>query len=173
MDIQAILTKDEHVIKQFSISDHYIYFHMLFNVVETIIMIIGVILIQFFFPFTLPLLGLITLPVILGLVVLGALSVLYYAKYLKQANQYFITNKRLIIVKGWLARNTISINYSKITDMVVRQNLIEQTFSKTGSLAINTAGGTNLEVQLLHIDNPHQIRTQISELSETKPAVEN
>jgi len=88
----------------------------------------------------------------------------YYNFYLRRANIYAFTNKRVLIHKGWLSTSLKSIDYDKITDLSVDQGFFERTFYKTGSITINTAGTGLPEVILRHIDQPYEIKKQLEKI---------
>ena len=135
---QRILGKDETVEYEFSLSSKYTTIWMVFWSLLFIMTFIG----PFIFYF-------------------------YFKIYLKKANIYGFTNKRILIHKGWLSSNTISIDYSKITDIRVNQSFLEKTLINSGSLYINTAGSGNTEVVLSAIDNPYEVKKILDDLRET------
>jgi len=78
-------------------------------------------------------------------------AIFYYGFYLRIANMYAFTDKRVIIHRGWLSTNTISIDYERITDTVVRERFIENLIMGTGDILVNTAGTGEYEVNLVSI----------------------
>lgn len=96
-------------------------------------------------------------------VVIILLGVFYYGFYLKAANAYAFTDKRVLIHRGWLSTRTTSIEYSKITDSHVQEPFLERLITKTGNLAINTAGSTGTEVVLRHITAPYEARKMLDQ----------
>lgn len=88
------------------------------------------------------------------------------AAYLRLARHYFITTERVIAVIGWLAQDTISIDYPAITDLTVSRDVFERFVTQSGNLAIDTAGSPAEEIVLIHIANPIGVRDQILELVE-------
>ncbi len=102
-------------------------------------------------------------PYIVGL--LAFLSVVfYYGFYIKIANAYAFTNKRIIIYRGWLSTETISVDYKKITDVTVKEPLLEKFITYSGHLIINTAGTSAPEIILKHIDRPYETKKKLDEL---------
>lgn len=93
------------------------------------------------------------------IIILGGLF--YYGFYLKAANAYAFTNKRVLIHRGWLSTNTTSIEYSKITDTHVQEPFFERLMTKTGNIAINTAGSGSVEIVLKHITAPYDVRKKL------------
>ena len=102
---------------------------------------------------------------ILGLGVITFLVALfYYGFYVKAANAYAFTNKRVLVRKGWLSTKTTSIDYSRITDVHVNEPFFDKLITHTGDLAINTAGTTEKEVLLRHIERPYDVRKKLDSL---------
>ena len=79
-----------------------------------------------------------------------------------------MTDKRIIVKKGWLSNRTISIDYGNITDITVHENFIYRLLTCSGDMIINTAGTDKAEVVLQHIDNPHEVKNIIDELKNNK-----
>lgn len=137
-----ILSQGETIQFQFSISKRYRYFGLL----------VGSILSLFLF-----LAG----PV--GLLVLFFV-IFYFAYYLKLSYNYALTNQRIIVRRGWFSINTISIDYDKITDVLVKENFWERILTGSGDVIINTAGINQPEIVLEHIASPNEIKKKIDEI---------
>ncbi|HNV96901.1 MAG TPA: PH domain-containing protein [bacterium] len=103
----------------------------------------------------------------LGLFIFLFLS-FYFLFYLKISNAYAFTNKRILIHRGFLSTSVISIEYSKITDIRIYESFIDKTFTQTGSLHINTAGTSKIEVSLYHVDNPYKLKQTLDNLISKK-----
>ncbi len=102
-----------------------------------------------------------------GFGILVFLAVLFhFGFYLKVANAYAFTNKRVLIHTGWLSTNTVSIDYQKITDIHIREPFLDRIFTKSGSIIINTAGTTFLEVVLQHVQSPYEIKKKLDVLKD-------
>ena len=98
-----------------------------------------------------------------GMVV--ALVTLFFSIfYLKAANAYAFTNKRVVIHRGWLSTNMISIDYDKITDVKVSEPIISRLIMRTGSLVVNTAGSIGDEVILKNISTPYETKKKLDVL---------
>ncbi|MDA3840708.1 MAG: PH domain-containing protein [Patescibacteria group bacterium] len=120
----------------------------------------------------------------IGLVVLTVISVLmmfievysatmlllsvwfFFGFYFRVANAYALTNKRILIHRGWLSTNLTSIDYSKITDINVGEPFFERIITHTGHLSINTAGTSQEEVFLSSIEKPHEVKKKIDILKD-------
>jgi len=99
---------------------------------------------------------------VIGIGVLVFLSALFYfGWYLKIANLYAFTNKRVLIHQGWLSTKLISIDYDKITDVSVIEPFWERIITNTGFFIINTAGTSSREVILAHVENPYEVKKQL------------
>lgn len=83
--------------------------------------------------------------------------IIYNAWYIKISNEFILTDKRLIVKRGWLNTHIKTIYYNRITDMSIRQTLLEKII-KTGTLSISTAGSDGYEAILLHIKSPYKIK---------------
>jgi len=148
MDYQKIwdktLSKGEEVKYSFSIGDRYIKFNLIAWGVVSV--------------FLLPAMGFGVLTFLIAL--------FYYKFYLRVANAYAFTNKRVLIHTGWLSTHSTSIDYSKITDVHVREPFFDEVVTKTGDIAINTAGSGAIEVILRHIEKPYEIKKQLDEMKD-------
>ena len=141
---QKILGKDEKVEYTFSIGDRYIKFGLI---------IWGII--SFF------LLSAGGFGVFIFLVAL-----FYYAFYLKAANAYAFTNKRVLIHRGWLSTHTICVDYPKITDIHIREPFFDRVITHTGNIATITAGTTIDQIVLQHINAPYEIKKKLDLLKD-------
>lgn len=110
----------------------------------------------------------------LFLLLLYALGVLvffwvlfYFGFYIKRANAYAFTSKRVVVHKGWLSTHTISVDYDKITDVSVKEPFLDRVAFKTGSLVINTAGTNLNEIVLSHIESPYETKKKLDQLRST------
>ncbi len=100
----------------------------------------------------------------MGLGVATFLIALFYFKfYLKRANIYGFTQKRILIHRGWLSTDMISVDYDKITDIHVSESFAEKS-TKTGRLKINTSGSGNTEIILDRIESPYEIKKKLDDL---------
>ena len=86
--------------------------------------------------------------------------------YLNVANKYAFTDKRALIHRGWLSTRLISVDYDKITDIYVEEPFLDRVLTKTGHLAINTAGTSVQEVVLKHIEKPYEAKKKIDQIRE-------
>ena len=94
------------------------------------------------------------------------IALFYFGFYLKKANAYAFTNKRVLIHKGWLSTQLTSIDYSKITDVFVQEPFFDRVITHTGHIAINTAGTTLHEGILKHIESPYELKRKLDSLKD-------
>lgn len=118
--------------------------------------------------FRLILWGIICLPFVFAIVgvPMFLVALFYYGFYLKRANAYAFTNKRVLIHKGWLSTHMISVDFSKITDTHVTEGFFERIFTHTGSLATITAGSTSDQVVFQHVDSPYELKKKLDSLKD-------
>lgn len=139
---QKTLANDEKVEHEFSIGGKYIKFQLIIW-------------------------GIISLPLLL---VMGLgfftflIALFYFAFYLKAANAFAFTNKRVLVHRGWLSTHAISVDYSKITDIHVVEPFFDRVLTHTGNIAIITAGTTTDQIVLQHISDPYEVKKKLDAL---------
>ena len=139
------LNPDEKIEYEFSIGDAYVKKSLIYGIILSLLL--------------LPLYG-------LGVLVFFWV-LFYFGFYIKRANAYAFTNKRVVVHKGWLSTHTISVDYDKITDVSVKEPFLDRIMFKTGSLVINTAGTHLKEVILNHIESPYETKKKLDQLRST------
>ncbi len=77
--------------------------------------------------------------------------------YIKISNEFVFTNKRIIAKNGWIETTVKTIYYDKITDISVKQSLLDKII-KTGTISISTAGSDGYEMVLDYIRKPYEIK---------------
>lgn len=99
--------------------------------------------------------------------VIAIFSFVYFSYFLRISNAYAFTNKRVVMYRGWITNELISIDYNKITEVVVEQNLIG-TITQSGNLIINTAGAGFIEAKkdqkISNIESPYEIKKKLDEI---------
>ncbi len=98
--------------------------------------------------------------VILALIFLLIITpsiIFYNLFYLKVSNEFVLTNRRMLIKRGWISTKVKSIHYEKITDISVSQSLFDKII-KTGILSVSTAGTDGYKAVLRHIPRPYKIK---------------
>lgn len=83
------------------------------------------------------------------------------AVYRKITLRYLVTNKRVIVKKGLISQSTVSADYSKITDITVKQGILGRLLLHTGTIFLNTAGTDLAEVNIKWVDNPFKAKDVI------------
>lgn len=142
-----IIGQNEKIEYQFSIGQGYI----VFNLLLWAIISLGSILIYYEIAPAMP-------------VVIFAVAIFYYAIYLRIANVYALTNRRILIYRGWLSTSLVSIDYSQITDTIVEEHFFSKILTKTGFLTISTAGTIGGGVKLKHVRQPYQLKKRLDDL---------
>lgn len=134
---RKVLADDETVQYEFSIGDKYRRFRMILWVLVTV---------WFVFP----------IPFVL----------FYFGYYLRVANAYAFTNRRVLAHRGWLSTDMLSVDYAKITDVRVVEPFLDRIFTKTGNITINTAGPTSDQITLMHVQAPYDIKKRLDALKD-------
>lgn len=143
---RKVLKPEENIIEEFTLGRRYI--------------LLVQILLGFF--------GLILLPVFWIFSIILFLLLFFMGWYLRKANAYAFTERRVLIHKGWLSTHLTSIDYDKITDITVAEPFLDRLICKTGHMSINTAGTGFHEVVLKHIEKPYEIKKKLDSVREVK-----
>src|SRR3989344_9362527 len=101
----------------------------------------------------------------LGVLIFAA-ALFYFGFYLRWANHFAITNKRILIHRGWLSTRMTSADFTQITDVEVRQGFTERIMYRSGKLLVNTAGSAAYEIVLPNIGDPYLVKKKLSEAME-------
>jgi hypothetical protein len=96
--------------------------------------------------------------------IIAALGGFYFGFYLKAANVYAFTDKRVLIHKGWLSTQMISTDYQKVTDVMVIEPFLDRIVYHTGSIEIDSAGTNRENIVLKHVERPYEIKKKLDEL---------
>jgi uncharacterized membrane protein YdbT with pleckstrin-like domain len=88
----------------------------------------------------------------------------YFIFYLRAANAFSFSNRRIIIHKGWLSTYTVSVDYEDITDVSVDESFFNRIFTRSGHLIVNTAGTHAHEVVLENVDRPYELKKKLEEI---------
>ena len=86
------------------------------------------------------LLGIVTLPIGVGLFVLG----MVYVRY--RSTEIAVTNRRIVVKLGFISRRTVEINITKIESVQVAQGILGRLFD-FGTLVIAGTGTTHEPLQ--------------------------
>lgn len=160
--VEKIINPNEKIRYQFSLGKRYLKIMKIATIIigAAILLLIGISLVHL-----LELNTTIIILIIGGLfILLAGISHFWFGWFLKRSNIYLITDKRILIHKGWLSSNLKSIRHSQITDINVIKPFFDKIIFKTGTLKINTAGSDTYETALCHIENPFEIKLKIIEI---------
>lgn len=163
--LEKILSPGEEIKYQFSFGERYLKIMKIATITigSFVLLAIGVAIFLIFNISEIIILVIIAIP----LVLLILYSLLYFDWYLKRANIYIITNKRILIHKGWLSTRLISADFRQITDIKVFQPFLDKLIYKTGVLKINTAGMEAHPIILFHIEGPYKIKRKLNEIRDS------
>lgn len=93
-----------------------------------------------------------------------AIALFYYGFYLKAANAYAFTDRRVLVHQGWLSTRMITTEYQKITDVTVLEPLIQRLIFASGTLVVNTAGSKTEEIVLSNVERPYELKKKLDEM---------
>lgn len=112
--------------------------------------------------------GIICVPLLfaLGLELVVFIIIFLSYMYMKFANAYALTNKRVLIHKGLLSTKTISVDYKKITDVLISEPFFDRIITHTGHMVINTAGTGDVEIILKHVQSPYEVKKKLDSLKD-------
>ena len=100
----------------------------------------------------------------LGLVVIGIF--IFIAKYVeKWTTERALTNRRLIIKRGLIGRNTEEISCNRIEEVNLSQTIIQRILG-SGNILVKGVGSG--EILLHNIDDPLTVQKKINELRQWK-----
>ena len=89
-------------------------------------------------------------------------SLFLFPTIAQYSDEFVITNKRVIIKTGLIARHTLELNLSKIESVNIYQNILGRILGY-GSIQIIGTGGT--KETFINIKKPLQFRKKFQELS--------
>ncbi len=140
---KKVLGPNEKVEYEFSVGNYYRRFYLIFCLVAGVILL-----------FYSPSIALLT----------WLLGIFYFEFFIRWANAYAFTDKRILIYRGWLATELVSIDYDKITDIAVDEPIFDKLLTRSGQLIINTAGTGFPKLELKNIERPYEIKKKLDEL---------
>lgn len=83
---------------------------------------------------------------------------------LAESVRYILTNKKLVVKKGYFQINIYSAAYDKITHIEVDQGIVDRIFFHYGHIMVHTAGQSSKEIELSHIDAPIEFKNVLERL---------
>ncbi len=90
-----------------------------------------------------------------------SLGALFPAIYLAYFVHYAITDQRVMTREGFLNTRFVTAGLPQITDITVKEYLLERIFTRTGVIGVNTAGTNYVEIYFRHIAKPNKLREDI------------
>lgn len=86
--------------------------------------------------------------------------------HLRHSKTYILTDRRVLVKDGVLSRKITSAPYDKITHITVRETFINKMSYNIGDITLHTAGAgpVAIEVDLIKVQNPMQVKNLIEEL---------
>lgn len=146
-----MLGEGERIECEFSLSPRYLNFNLLtWSVIGFVVLFLGFIFLPLYF---------------VGVAIFIA-GFFHFGLYLRWANMFAFTNKRILIHRGWLSTSMMSIDYSQVTEVEARQGFIEKLMYHSGTLMINTAGSSDQEAVITNIPDPYTLKQQLTDLME-------
>ncbi len=88
----------------------------------------------------------------------------------KRIGKYYVTNYRVVLMRGFLATKMESLSYSMIVNVKISQSFIEKLCG-LGDLEISTARGTQ-EMYMTGISNPKKVENFIYRMLESHTGAE-
>ncbi len=110
------------------------------------------------------LLGIVLLPVVAGLFILLWVYITY------KATELAITNKRIIAKFGFIRRETVEINLTKVESIRVDQSILGRLLNY-GTIVVSGTGSHNAPVP--NISNPLEFRKKFMEATDALQTPEN
>jgi len=81
--------------------------------------------------------------------------------YLTYFIRYAITDRRVMSREGLLKKDFVAVDLSSITDITIKERLLERIITHSGNVLINTAGSSGIELTLQHAARPFDRRQDI------------
>ena len=155
---EKILMKDEKILKTLKPSRWAYFWWYSIGVIWLIfggspIIIMGVVLMEY------SSIALLLIMLGLGIPVL----IIVITELVRKGNTYYITDRRTIHEFTFLKRDFSSAAYDKIQDLHITQGIIERIVG-IGTIHINTAGSTFIEVRFKGISDPISVKRVIEEI---------
>ena len=161
---EKILMKDEKILKTLKPSRwSYLWWYPIGGIVGWLIFFLGSSSAMYFLFVEDLSTTLVLLTTLLFSPILGILIGLYIVELVRKGNTYYITDRRTIHEFTFLKRDFSSAAYDKIQDLHITQGIIERIVG-IGTIHINTAGSTFIEVRFKGISDPISVKRVIEEI---------
>ncbi len=76
--------------------------------------------------------------------------------------QYEVSDRGVVVTRGWLTRRRVEATFAKVTDVSVVQDVLGRILGY-GRISINTAGGNEAPVVFMGVANPDAVKEIIDE----------
>ncbi len=152
-----LLSDDEEMVFFGTVSKHHLLQNASFHFIFSFFIAIAVFyLINIIFGFS------------LNYFIFGFITALLYGlfKYhmTKEGNRYILTNRRVVIKKGYFKVDLLSTNYSKITHIEVDQGVLDRLLYHHGKVIVNTSGVDAQALTIKNIENPIEFKNILERL---------
>lgn len=84
--------------------------------------------------------------------------------HLRHSKTYILTDRRVLIKDGVLSVRITTAPYDKITHITVREDFFKKMSYGIGDITIHTAGPTPVEIDLVKVQNPMQVKNLMEQL---------
>lgn len=84
--------------------------------------------------------------------------------HLKHRMAYIFTDRRVLVKDGVLSVKLTAAPYDKITHLTVKEDFLKRISYQIGDITIHTAGPTPVEIDLLKVQHPMQVKNLLEEL---------
>ncbi len=90
----------------------------------------------------------------------------YFLKvvHLKHTKTYIFTDRRVLIIDGMFSIKLTSAPYDKISHITVREDFFKNLILGVGDITIHTAGPTPVEIDIVKVGHPMQVKNLLEEL---------
>lgn len=95
----------------------------------------------------------------LGIAILMTLY-LVGVEVFRRANDYYVTNQRVLKTYSLISRSIESAPYNRMQDVTMNQNALERIFD-VGSIHVNTAGTGGVEIIIRDVGEPLEVKRSI------------
>lgn len=100
-----------------------------------------------------------------SMVLLVALALAAHAYIIKISTEFTVTNKRVVAKMGFISRQTVEINLSKVESMTVDQTILGRILNY-GTVYVSGTGGAH--APFYYIADPLSLRKTVNEQVEAK-----
>lgn len=87
----------------------------------------------------------------------------YFYFYVPRSRIYGLTDRRIVLRRGWLSPETTSISYAQLADTQVKEPWLRGKMWGTGRLIVRPGGGKRT-ITIKHLDRPHELEHEIQKL---------